>query len=157
MHEIELNEYEQEIVRRVAKDRYETSRAMGIPDGKLGPQSHEFTDLNGMGAEMAYCKLMNIYPDLETGLSTPDFDCVTRLGAKIDVKATKYKTGHLLATLNKKGKPPDRYVLVIGEFPKYSIVGEVKADELLQEGNLKNFGWGMAYALTQDQLNPIKE
>jgi len=124
-----------------------------------GPRPTEQTDVEGMGGELAYCKLMNLYPDLETSpTEMPTYDCVSRLGVRIDVKTTKHRAGkslHLIAPLAKAKRPPDKYVLVLGEIPTYSIVGEVWAVDLLHEGNLKDFGYGNCYALDQSQLNPI--
>ena len=121
----------------------------------MGDQSNEETDLEGFGAELAFCKLMNIYPDLETGNNLPPYDCVSRFGVTIDVKTTKYPKGHLLATLKKKNNPPDKYVLMVGEFPEYQIVGEIGADEFLQDSNIGNLGKGDGFMLTQAELNPI--
>ena len=74
------------------------------------------------------------------------------------MKTAKHRTGkslHLIAPLAKAKRPPDKYVLVVGEMPVYSIVGEVWAEDLLQEGNIKDFGYGNCYAVTQVELNPI--
>jgi len=152
---ITLSENEQRLAKFIARSRYENARSNNVKDMKMGSQSNEETDLEGFGAELAYCKLMNLFPDLETGDSLPNFDCVSRLGVTIDVKATKRKSGHLLATLKKKNNPPDKYVLIVGEFPSYKIVGEVSADEFLQDSNIKDLGRGRGYALTQMELNPL--
>ena len=152
---ITLTENEQRLAKFIARSRYENARSNNVKDMKMGSQSNEETDLEGFGAELAYCKLMNLFPDLETGDSLPNFDCVSRLGVTIDVKATKRKSGHLLATLKKKNNPPDKYVLIVGEFPNYTIVGEVGADEFLQDANIMDLGKGRGYALTQMELNPI--
>ena len=154
-HQITLSKNEQRLAKFIARSRYENARSNNIPDLKICNQSNEESDLEGFGAELAYCKLMNLYPDLETGDIIPNFDCVSRLGVTIDIKTTKYKSGHLLATLKKKDNPPDKYVLVIGEFPNYRIVGEVGADEFLQDVNIKNFGRGRGYALSQMELKPL--
>ena len=153
--EITLSENEQRLAKFIAKKRYENARKNNIKDLKMGDQSNEETDLEGFGAELAYCKLMNLFPDLETGDGLPNFDCVSRLGVTIDVKTTKRKSGHLLATLKKKNNPPDKYVLIIGEFPSYRIVGEIGSEEFLRDANIRNFGRGQGYALTQMELNPI--
>jgi len=156
MHEIILNDNEQRLAKFLAKSRYETNRANNVKDLKIGSDSNEYVDLEGMAAEIAYCKLMNIYVDMDTNPSEmPAFDCISRLGVRVDVKSTKYRNGHLIATLKKVKNPPDKYVLVVGEFPSYSVVGEVWAEDLLDEGNLKDFGYGNCYAVTQSELNPI--
>jgi|TARA_B110000967_G_C18757704_1_gene496196 hypothetical protein len=154
-YSISLSNNEQRLAKFIARSRYENARTNNIQDVKISNQSNEEIDLEGFGAELAYCKLMNLYPDLETGGSLPNFDCISRYGATIDVKTTKYKKGHLLATLKKKNNPPDKYVLIVGEFPNYQIVGEIGSDEFLQDNNIKNLGRGRGYALSQIKLNSI--
>lgn len=156
LFEITLNENEQRLAKFLAKSRYETNRANNVKDLKVGTDSNETVDLEGMAAEIAYCKLMNLYVDMETDPpEMPSFDCVSRLGVRVDVKSTKYRDGHLIATLKKVNNPPDKYVLVVGKLPTYSIVGEVWSVDLLEEGNIKNFGYGPCYALSQSELKPI--
>ena len=158
MHEIILNDNEQRLAKFLAKSRSITSRENNVKDMRVGNDSSEAIDLEGMAAEIAYCKLMNIYVDMDTNPSEmPAFDCISRLGVRVDVKSTKYRNGHLIATLKKVKNPPDKYVLVVGEFPSYSVVGEVWAEDLLDEGNLKDFGYGNCYAVTQSELNPINK
>jgi len=158
MHEIILNENEQRLAKFLATARSVTSRENNVKDLRVGNDSSEDIDLEGMAAEIAYCKLMNIYVDMVTDPpEMPSFDCISRLGVRVDVKSTKYRNGHLIATLRKVKKPPDKYVLVVGEFPSYSIVGEVWAEDLLLEGNLKDFGYGNCYAVTQSELEPINK
>ena len=152
---ISLSENEQRLAKFIAKSRYENARSNNVKDLKMGSQSNEEIDLEGFAAELAYCKLMNLFPDLETGEALPNFDCISRFGVTIDVKTTKHKSGHLLATLKKKNNPPDKYVLIIGEFPDYQVVGEVGSDEFLQPSNIKDFGRGRGYALTQVELNAL--
>ena len=159
MVEITLNENEQKLAEYLAKKRWDFNRDKGTPHLYSGPRPTEQTDVEGMGGELAYCKLMNIYPDLDTSpTDMPVYDCISRFGERIDVKTAKQRTGkslHLIAPLAKAKRPPDKYVLVVGEMPVYSIVGEVWAEDLLNEGNLHDFGYGDCYALDQSQLNPI--
>lgn len=153
---IKLNEIEQDLAQKIGKMRYENARNKGIIDRKMGDQSCYETDLEGMAAEIAFCKLLNIYPDLHIGLDR-DYDCVFR-GKKIDVKTTKYKTGKLLATLKKKNADVDIYVLVIGSFPgPYKIVGWVTKDEMFSDKNIRNLGKGDGYCVEQKDLRNIKD
>jgi hypothetical protein len=153
--EITLNACEQKMSQFLALSRYTNARSRGVPNKRMGPQSDAQTDLEGIGAEIAFCKVMNVYPDTETDLAVEDLpveDAVLRCGARIDVKATKYQSGHLVAVLGKKQKRPDGYVLVIGKFPTYRIAGFMSANELLVPENIKNFGHGDGFAATQDSL-----
>ena len=72
---------------------------------------------------------------------------------KVDVKATKYKTGRLLARTSKAMEDSDLYALMIGEFPTYTFVGWAWNHELLKEENIIDLGHGEGFALSQDQLN----
>lgn len=153
--EIELNQGEIAVAKWLAKKRYESNRAKGIVDRKMGDQSAEFTDLNGVGAEMVFCKLFNLYPDFD--LVPGKHDAVTRKGATVDVKATKYRNGKLLAVTSKKLEASDVYVLVIGEFPKYRVVGYAKAEDLLNESQIKDLGRGPTYAMEQSELRSFAQ
>jgi len=62
-YSITLNESEIRIAKWLAKMRFHNNRQSSIMDKKIGKQSAEETDLNGIGAEMAFCKLVNVYPD----------------------------------------------------------------------------------------------
>ncbi|HIC51733.1 MAG TPA: hypothetical protein EYO96_03645 [Candidatus Marinimicrobia bacterium] len=154
-HKISLSENEQRIAEWVGKKRTANARRKNLPDTKVGDQSFEETDLEGFAGELAFCKLMNIYPDLETGDNLPNYDCVDCNGVTYDVKTTPYLDGHLAATLKKKENPPDKYVLAVGKFPDYDMIGEIGAEEFLQEGNIGTLGKGLCYKLTQAELNPI--
>ena len=154
-YKISLSENEQRLAIHIGQKRYANARLKNIKDTKIGDQSNEETDLEGFAGELAFCKVMNIYPDLETGNNLPPYDCIDYYGVTYDVKTTKHTNGHLMATLKKKKNPPDKYVLLIGIFPRYDIIGEIGSEEFLQEVNIGNLGQGPCYLLTQAELNPI--
>lgn len=148
---IELNEAEQRLAKYVAQKRNKAARSLGIEDQKIGPQGSVDIDLDGMGAEIAFCKMTNTFPDLATG-HTPDADVYTTAMGSIDVKTTRHKNGRLLARREKVTHAPDAYALMICEFPKYVFAGWTTAPELLQECNLVDLGHGEGYGLTQSDL-----
>lgn len=153
--QIFLNETEKSIARHIAKQRYENARSKGIVDGKMGRQSNYDTDLEGAAAELAFCKDKNIYPDLENRVDL-GYDCMY-YGTRIDVKATKYKTGRLLATLKKKVcENVDVFVLMVGSFSTYyTIVGAVAKEDFIRDENIKDLGRGKGYCLDQSQLSNL--
>jgi hypothetical protein len=153
--QIALNEAEQRLAKFLARSRYEAARKRGIANAKIGPQSNEQTDLEGIGAEIAFCKMFNVYPDLEVG-HTPAEDAVLPSGVAVDIKSTKHPRGHLLAA---KWKKPNvsAYVLLIGEFPRYRFAGMMPCEELLRTERLKNFGHGEGYAAKQEELLSMDE
>ena len=153
---VHLNSDEQELAKYVAKKRFEVSRKKGVETKKFSADTDLDIDLQGAGAELAFCKLFNLYPDLWTR-SYADADAILHSGYTVDIKATKYRNGHLLAAPWKKGKEPDLYVLMVGEFPDYNCVGWIPASVLLQEENKKQMGKPVKsppYAVTQEMLSP---
>jgi len=150
---ITLNIAEQKLAMYIAKARYDNNRAKGNPDTKLSSQSNKEIELDGISGELVVCRMLNVYPDTGTDdIVPPKYDLMSANGSKVDVKTTKYASGRLLATKNKKLGDCDIYVLVTGIFPTYKIVGWCRDDELLKKENLIDLGRGEGYALTQDKL-----
>lgn len=147
---ITLNEAEQRLAKFIAIGRTNAARNNHITDCKMGKQSNEQTDLDGIAAEIAFCKIHNVYPDLNID-ARPAADCVLHNGESVDVKATRYATGRLLAVRWKKANV-DMFALMVGEFPSYRYAGTMTADELLKEKRLRDFGHGLGYAADQSEL-----
>lgn len=149
-----LNPAEQLLARHLADARHAANRAAGVPDRKVGPQGAYETDLEGAAAELVVCKTLNVYPDTSVG-HRPDFDLLVREGPRsygVDVKATRYEWGRLLAVPGKAGKPPHAYALVVGKFPSYRLAGFAPAALLLQRKNLTDLGHGPCFAMDQRSL-----
>jgi hypothetical protein len=155
MSRVVLDESEQRIARWLAQSRYQANRRAGIENRRIGPQSDEDTDLDGIGAEMAAAKALNVYPDLSTEPRAGGHDLIAN-GKRVDVKATRYKSGHLLAAVAKSASAADVYMLAVGEFPEYELVGWAYADDLLSIDNLTDLGHGQTYAMAQHQLRPLR-
>ena len=154
--QITLNDAEQRLARFLAQSRHKNARNRGITDAKIGDQSAWATDLEGIAAEIAFCKLKNVFPDTETNLPAsdlPDADALVEQLGSVDVKATKVASGHLLVRPNKTGKNIDTFALMIGECPTYRYAGWITAEELLRDETLKDFGYGDTHAMTQKDLN----
>lgn len=149
-----LNDAEQKLSEYLAKKRYNNARKKMVEDKKIGPQSCSYTDLNGIGAEVGFCKLFNIYPDTQTEY-IPVTDGELHTGHSVDVKCTKYHTGHLIAVITKKGKPCDLYALMIGEMPNYRFAGFSTPDSLFMDENIKDLGHGDGYCLAQESLMKV--
>ena len=150
---VSLNNAEQKLAVYLGRSRFQNARSRGIPNMKMGPQSNEQTDIEGAAAEIAYCKLMNIYPDTEITAVLPNEDAIARCGWGIDVKSTRYPFGRLLAVCSKAGKAPDCYALMIGTFPEYRFAGHMTSAELLKSERLTNLGHGEGYAAHQKELD----
>ena len=150
-----LNDAEQKLAKYVAKGRYKNARSNGVKDGKMGDQSNWQTDLEGVAAEIAYCKYANLYPDLEIDdpANLPIHDSISPKGHTIDVKSTTYEDGKLLAVIGKVNKRCNIYVLVTGRFPDYLIKGWATEHMLFIPENIGDLGHGKGYMLVQDDIH----
>lgn len=154
---IKLNEGESAVVTVAAVMRYCVNRAAGVVDKKGGPQSTYHTDLHGVGAEMAFGKHRNLYPDLGVSPRSGGSDFVNANGEEIDIKCTSYKTGKLIVNEKKKGSSTKYFVLMIGEVPEFEIVGYATADEIFKDENKTELYGRTVYQLEQCQLNLMQE
>ena len=154
---VQLNQCEQQMAIFLALSRFANARKRGKPNERIGCQSDWMTDLEGIGGEIAACKVFGVYPDTETELDVlPDYDLITKRGSKVDVKTTKYDNGMLLATKKKANSDVDIYVLMTGSFPTYEAKGWATAEELFSEDNIVNLGHGEGYGLDQSKLSKFK-
>lgn len=143
---------EQRLARTLAELRHRRARSTGITNRRIGPQGDRETDLEGIAAELAFCAIANVYPDLQL-VTRPDWDARLPDGTRVDVKATKYRDGRLLATRGKPAHPADCYVLMVGSFPgPYECRGFMRAADLLQPWRLLDLGHGAGYAAEQWEL-----
>jgi Family of unknown function (DUF5843) len=140
---ITLTETEQKFCHLIAKYRYESARAAGQTNAKRGPQSNEATDLEGIGGEIAFAKLFDLYPTeafkiLPRSAKEDQGDFVLHDGKIVDIKTTKYKTGRLSAVLWKE-RNVDLYSLMIGQMPSYKFAGFMTCKELCQDSRISSF------------------
>lgn len=154
--EIELAESEQKIVKFLAQGREKNSRAKNYKNRKVGRQDQEQTELEGMGAELAAAKILNVCPDLDNSrASIHDF---IFNGYTVDVKTTKYFNGKLILPLNKnKNNSCEYYILMVGEFPRYRFIGAAKNTDLINDKNIGSLGYDKIYMLEQSQLKNLEE
>jgi hypothetical protein len=147
---------EQRICREVAESRFSNNRKEGIENAKVGPQDNAATDLEGFGAEFAFCKLFNCMPDFTVSVrsSKQDKGDVYVNGMYVDVKSTKYETGKLLA-VKWKSENVDAFALMTGSFPTYTFRGTMLAKDLLKDERLGSLGYGKTYVATQDELKEL--
>ena len=138
---VDLSENELRVARMVAVERQLYSRKR-YEDKKKMEDGFQ-ADVDGMVAEMCFGKLFNYYLDFSVGKKKEDF--VSRKGETIDVKSTRYKTGRLLATLDKKEDPCDIYVLMVVDDQGGWYRGYVRKEELFRDENIKDLGRGAGY------------
>ena len=156
MVEFTLTELEQYLCRRGAKMRFTNNRKQNIPISKVGPQSHEKTEIIGLGGEIAVARWLNIYPDLTTHTRQGGADLISNTGKRIDVKTTMYETGKLLAMMNTAYPDIDIFVLVTAKFPVFIVRGWATKEELLRPDTVTNLGYNNVHCLAQDELHTGK-
>lgn len=150
---VTLNQIEQRLAKALARERYLHNRKTNTTNQRIGPQSNEATDLEGIAAEIAFCKLFNVFPDLGTD-QRPVEDAFIKTGQSVDIKATKYKSGRL-AIVPWKPASVDLFALMVGEFPTYKFIGAIKSDEALSGQYLTDLGHGKTHAVPQSKLEHI--
>ena len=147
---IELNAIEQRLVAMVSRARFEFNRLTG--HHRIANIGDAAADIDGFGAELAFCKMFKIYPDLMT-TERPGYDAKLPNGQTVDIKTTTVENGYLIAMPYKAENPPDQYALMIGTLPKYRFAGFMSAQKLHKEHRLKDFGHGPRHAAQQSELS----
>jgi hypothetical protein len=152
---VELTPAEHAVARRIAIARHDQNRKSHVPNARISDQSDHELDLNGFAAELAFCKLFNTYPDFTIeprSAAKGDDTGDTTLGSlSVDVKATPYRNGRLIATRWKQDGA-DLYALMVGECPRFEFRGFITKEALLREDRLKSLGHGLTYLAEQSEL-----
>lgn len=141
-----------ETANMLAKGRTHANQRPGKVNQLRSPAEQQELELNGMGAELAYCKAFNLWPDMTIGHRIGGEDCL-HAGKTVDVKFTSYIHGDLYVTPDKRDKGVDVYALVTGWMPHYDIVGYATSDEIFRDNNLADTGRGISYVVPRDKLH----
>lgn len=158
---ITLSTLETNICRVIAKLKYAENRNHNVKNAKVGNKSDEEMDFEGVSAEFAFCKIFNLYPDIEIAnksslKNTDTGDAKLPSGHVVDVKVTHYPNGKLLAVPWKKPSS-DLFALMVGRSPEYTFRGFMKSQELLKPSRLGDLGHGQTYIATQDELKNFED
>ena len=125
--EYKLTETEIKIIQNMSKTICDQGRDYFVDNFKYDKITTLYDmNVNGFGAELAFCRLAEIEFDSSTISFENHFlkhDCILPDGRTVDVKNTKYSTGSLIVGKGKEKMKVDVYVLMIGIFPKYKFVG----------------------------------
>jgi len=149
--EVILNEAEQKIAKFIGKLRKNNAEGQGYKSTPYG-RNIDIIEAESVAAEMAFCKLANLYPDLSPGEKDNDADATTYYGKTVDVKQTPYQDGHLLVKPVKKIGDVDYYVLMIGEMPTFRFAGFVSEHDIIKPGKIKQTGYTNSYSMDQEEL-----
>jgi len=154
---VNMTPSESAIALTLAVMRNTTARQNNVADKQMGKQNPIEIDRDGILAEMAFGKQFNLYPDLSVYPRKGGADLITHNGMKIDVKATRYKSGRLLIHIDKPVEEVDIYVLGIVDGDDVDLVGYIKSAEAIQPQNLNDLGHGSGYVIEQSDLKKFKE
>ena len=156
---ISLTTAERKLAHFIARNRNGNNRYFNITNLKISAADPAEVDFEGICGEIAFCKLFNVYPDLDTDHEPPHplHDCVIPPppGFRIDVKTTKYETGKLLVDARKKGKVGgvDYYALMTGSFPgPYTFRGLIAREHIIQPQKLGLLCGYKSYMAEQSEL-----
>lgn len=151
---VTLNEQEVRLAKFIARERSKFNRDNGVTDAKVCNEKSEKIEEEGMGGEIAFCKIFNIYPDLRVenvNTSNDNGDCEYK-GHRVDVKTTSYRNG-MLITVPWKKDTVDYYALMVGEMPTYEFKGFAKSSDLKNKNKLRHLGYNEVYCMEQNELN----
>lgn len=117
----------------------------------------DYAEREGVMSELAFCKMLNIFPteffdvSPRSATSGEDLGDAVVNGWTIDVKTTKYKTGKLLS--KRKNPAIDLVVLMIGENGSYELVGGLLASDMYQDWRYNRFKMPTpCFAALQEEL-----
>ena len=146
-----LNDVEQRICKYVAKKRFEHCRKIKSEATVYGSETAKFREFNSYGAELAFCRLWNIYPDTEYEKFGIE-DCELPSGKLVDIKCTTLENGRLMVKKIKRKGETDYFVLMIGRFPTYRFAGAIKREDIITEDRLDSTLHHPAYCADQSYL-----
>jgi hypothetical protein len=153
---VTLNTAEQRLAAYLAEARTRRNRTEGVRDRLRTRRDPREVELEGMSAEIAFCKSQNIYPDLIIGRQRPHYDCLTSDGIRVDVKSVTQVLASLKAMPGKVHvQDVDAFVLVQGVSPTYHIIGWAAFTDLVSDARITDFGYGPAYAMEWQDLQPM--
>jgi len=136
--EIILTKSEERLAKFLGTARFKWSRKNKYKAtiyGKMGDKGLK-NDIDSMGAELAFCRLFNVYPDMDPQRAKPLVDATLPSGLTVDVKQTSYKNGHLAPKAMSRSEPCDIYALVIGTVPHFNYVGWLDYEAVFQKHKL---------------------
>lgn len=141
----------------VAKNRNSRNRHFNVTNLKISNADAATVDLEGVCGEIAFCKLFNAYPDLDTDRTPPHplHDCIIHGYLRIDVKTTKWDNGKLIVDARKGNKTNgvDYYALMTGQFPgPYTFRGFIAKEHIIQPHKLGLLCGYKSYMAEQSEL-----
>ena len=152
--EIQLAHWETSLAQFIGVLRQGLSSSGGKKDPKKSPKGAYIIHADGAGGEIAFARWRNLYPLLNFLPTTGGADILANDGKTIDVKTTTRTDGNLLVPAHLKTAPCDIYALMMGDADSgaYKCLGWATSCQVFQEKNLRDFGHGLTYMVTQEEL-----
>jgi hypothetical protein len=156
---LSLTSHDQELIQKMSADICNQDRSYFVNNFKKDKSVKLYNmNLNGFGAELAFCRLCDTEFDSSTNKNESHYnnpDAILNTGLTVDVKNTVYPNGKLIVRTGKEHKRVDLYALVTGTFPHFTFAGWKEYDTIIDKNLIVDLGWGPAYCLPQDKLNKI--
>ena len=150
-----LTDAERRIARWTGRMRNDACIKAGVKDLKFAADGEQI-HIDGFGAELAFCKLINVYPDFNIQPRQGGPDCVW-LNHTVDVKTTRYPKGKLIACLRKLDLAADCYALMLMvDDGQYRYVGIARGADLLRPERVTDLGYGDTYGIPQDEVTETR-
>lgn len=108
--------------------------------------------INGVFAEYAVSKALNLHFDMNCDYRTFGADLISQKGATIDVKCTTTEGGNLNAVAWSSNKSADIFVLAELHYSHVKIIGWISKDNFLIPAHKKDVGNGTFYSVPQSKL-----
>lgn len=133
MHSVELTRIEIEFAKLLGIERHHGALGSGRKDAHGFDGDPLEIHIAGVAGEMAFCKCLGMYfmPTIDT-YKSPD------VGDNIQVRTRSEKWHDLLVRPNDKDE--DKFVLVVGKMPIFSVIGWAYGSEAKHKKWLQSYG-----------------
>ena len=158
---ISLNYSEQQIAKRIARERDWNNKSNNIANQKQSSRTDYDINLEGIAGEIACAKFFGVrYDDVTDSLQRPKEDLWVG-NVSVDVKTalwekdTKFK-GRWSTRITKRVNDVQRYVFVKGCFPNYWICGWLFSYQHIDTANIDDVGYGKFYKALEENIYDMR-
>ena len=136
---VELTEGEKRLVTKIVKLREKENERNNVHDRKMSDRSSRDINLDGYGAEFAFCKLFGTSLDkthYSRGVSSDAGDTQLPSGKWVDVKCPRTKD--LMTPVWKSKARADYYAMMVGSFEEgFEFRGLIQKEDFFQDRRRK--------------------
>lgn len=154
---VTLNEAEQRLAKFIASQWTAYDDRINYPPTLNGLTPLQ-NNTEAFGAELAFCKLVNVYPNTHIG-GFEEWDCILPGGTKVNVKQSPRRDPKLdlIVQIKKYEKFPDIYALMIGTFPTYEYAGWIEKAAVIQPERINYRLPKPAYTFPRSQMKGVTQ